>query len=190
MNIKQKFDTLFMLLEDTLRNHEIVDEFKEVLTAFAYKIEAAIKSDIDPREKGRLCEDFNDVVINIKYLSSQWTNHEGYACSSCGMPEVARYTCGKQMRERRLCFGCNHWENVAGSIRDGKKKLIIVNHGIYSDGGRQSSDRSFLGHAGREFKIQKLDNGETFTTNNLWSGGMLPQKYWDEFPDTHKFVKD
>jgi hypothetical protein len=48
--------------------------------------------------------------------------------------------------------------------------------------------RDGAGHAGRLFRIRRLDNGEVFETRNLWFQGTVPPAWRDQFPDTAEFV--
>ena len=47
----------------------------------------------------------------------------------------------------------------------------------------------FLGFGGQRFKI-RYNNGATYTTNNLWCQGEIPDKYRDRLKDNAVFVRN
>lgn len=142
----------------------------------------------------------NHVVTSIRYLDHHWRpvegsktqKYTGYMCSKCQAPTVPGYSLpiGQQMIDRKLCFHCNYWEEMANDLRnDSNPRRLIINHHIYLDAGRSRGNPTHLGFGGREFSYRRVGSGEVISTNNLWSGARLPPEYWAEFPDTAEFVK-
>ncbi len=129
----------------------------------------------------------HSVVVNIRYLASNWVKRQGYFCCKCGAPEVARYSNEARLRDRQLCFSCNFWEEEAEQLPG---KYIIINHTLYSDAGHQpNANPSFLGFAGHLWHIQ-MNDGRTIVTNNLWTAGRMPHEYWERFPDNAKLIQE
>ena len=86
------------------------------------------------------------------------------------------------------CFHEKHWRLTEQRYLDGATFIIINGH-LYTDGGHKSNPRntSFLGHAGREFKIKMNDGAEIFT-NNLWHGGEIPEHHREILCDNAVFL--
>lgn len=103
-----------------------------------------------------------------------------YLCKSCGSMEAAHFVenTKKRMLEKQVCFVCDLWDERAANKN---RKEIIANGHLYSDGGRSGGRKSFLGFGGAEVQIEK--NGKTWTTNNLWSGGTIPEEFRDRLAD-------
>lgn len=101
-----------------------------------------------------------------------------YFCVECGVIEFSTYFNNETMIENQLCFSCNHWKEKSDNYLNNPGNTLIIKGALYSDGGNKKnpSNTSFLGHAGREFTIQRKD-GELWKTNNLWCGGDIPLKY-------------
>lgn len=124
--------------------------------------------------------------------SKHYPQRYEFECSSCG--ETDRNTfmepTGTQMLERRLCFGCNHWRNFAEKEGPRRNELTIIDGLIYTPGNRTSGE--MRGMAGRRFDIEYVEPsayaGQKITTFDLWSGGPLPEKLRDQFPDTARFL--
>lgn len=141
----------------------------------------------DRADAAEVLNDAHSVVVNVKYLASNWIKRQGYFCRKCGAPEVACYSNEARLRDRQLCFSCNFWEEKAEQLPG---KYIIINHTLYSDAGHQpNTNPSFLGFAGRLWHIQ-MNDGRTIVTNNLWTAGRMPHEYWERFPDNAKFVQE
>lgn len=65
---------------------------------------------------------------------------------------------------------------------------IIINGSLYTDGGYKKNEKScYLGHSGRTFNIKMNDGTEIFT-NNLWSGGEIPEKHRKILSDNAIFI--
>lgn len=107
--------------------------------------------------------------------------------------------CGKEFEEPRYykpfedvcsseCFGEKLWRVREEEYLSGKP-FIIINGCLYTDGGyvKNPSNTSFLGFAGRKFNIKMNDGTEIFT-NNLWSGGDIPENHREILCDNAVFV--
>lgn len=112
-------------------------------------------------------------------------------CSCCGSIYKTNYRNGEELRKNKLCFTCNFWLE---KNKDTGKRRIIINGVKYVDGGNVNYvqealiNKRFVGHGGRLFKIQFLDTGEIFETNNLWSNGNIPKRFRDKLEDNAKFI--
>ena len=101
-------------------------------------------------------------------------------CESCGekgfntsyMP-----TTKSRMLEKGVCFTCLFWLDV---IQD--KSIIVIGGSAYSIG-----DGTGDGMAGRKFDIERLA-GDSFTTNDLWYRGAIPEIFKDRLPDNARFL--
>lgn len=85
------------------------------------------------------------------------------------------------------CFTEKLWR-----IREEEHKespYIIIDGVLYSDGGNVENpkSKSFLGHGGREFTIERND-GTIIRTNNLWCGGGIPSDHREVLKDNAKFI--
>lgn len=106
---------------------------------------------------------------------------ETITCGMCGKEERLHWSADveAQLRERKLCFGCNFWENQARKGCD-----TVIDGFTYGPGNRTSG--SFRGMAGRRFDIEYFD-GRKVTTYDLWGGGEIPEAFRDRLPDTARF---
>lgn len=129
------------------------------------------------------------VEINKNYLKSRALSGEHlHICKTCGSIESATFTepSKSQLIENGTCFHCNHWQQLA---KEQDKTRLIINGQTYKDGGNSPKSRSdFLGFGGRKWKIEQ--DGVVFETNNLWSGGTIPNEYRYLLPDNAKFIGD
>lgn len=171
--------------------------FLDIVTNFvniskeAYKI----SSDIS---KPDIYSKLNDVIINLYYFNKHWDEDKGsFICKECHRPELGTYTkrIANRMRKNQLCFFCDFWETRAEEIRKNPNIFLLIDHHMYTDAGyvdinAYTGDKSHLGYGGRLFTYRLLLDGTTRTTNNLWFGGCLPEKYWKEIPDNAEFVKE
>ena len=101
--------------------------------------------------------------------------------------------CGKEFTKRIYsqdicsdeCFHFDFWNEI---IRK-KDKFIIVDGKCYHDSGNIENHSAYqsLGFDGRRFWII-TNNGDKFTTNNLWFNGIIPNRFKESLPDNAKFV--
>lgn len=100
------------------------------------------------------------------------------SCSVCGAPDSAAYmqpTRERLLRER-LCFTCAHWLDAAAK----PPEVVTGDWGIYGIGRSGVGPASARGFGGRRFTVRFFD-GRTVTTDNLWSGGTIPERFRDRF---------
>ena len=91
-----------------------------------------------------------------------------------------------KMVELGCCHTCAFW--LIKKEEFSSKNFIIRGH-HYTDCGKvdRKKVKGFLGHGGRNFKIE-LFNGEVIETNNLWAQGDVPKYFRDILPDNAKFI--
>jgi hypothetical protein len=68
--------------------------------------------------------------------------------------------------------------------------MVVIEGKLYTDAGRTKPDQTkYNGHGGRQFYIIMLDGSRQWLTNNLWSGGDVPDKYRKTtMKDNAKFI--
>lgn len=129
------------------------------------------------------------VEINKQYYKARAISGETfYLCKICGAIESATFSepIRSRLIENGTCFHCNHWQQIANTNNKGR---LVINGQIYSDGGNSpNSRRDFLGFGGYKWKIER--DGVKWGTNNLWSGGTIPNEYRRLLPDNAKFIKE
>ncbi len=137
----------------------------------------------------------------------KWTGRSGWAltreelvekngikesCSCCNKPFIVKTWCKplpELLSERNLCFSCNHYLHTTIPNKDEPGHLSIQGQTYYYDVKKPivNTDRpDFYGFGGRQFTIY-LKNGEVVKTNNLWSGGVIPQRFLHLIPDNASF---
>ena len=85
------------------------------------------------------------------------------------------------------CFGEKLWKVREEEYLNGKPFIIIDGH-LWSDGGyKKNEERRYLGCSGQEFTI-RMNNGTEIFTNNLWSGGIVPESHREILADNAVFV--
>lgn len=169
--------------------------------AYVARVEREVRAAPDQDEATRWLNEAHYVTSNLGYFNHNWRpvendprrQYTGYICSKCGAPTIPSYSnpTGPKMIESQTCFSCNYWQEKAEELQrpDRPRRMLIIDHHIYSDAGRRGGDRSLLGFGGREFKYRRFDTGEEVTTNNLWGGARMPAEYWEQVPDNAEFVK-
>jgi hypothetical protein len=101
-------------------------------------------------------------------------------CSTCGGTyRLERYGKGSSTRKRMetdgICFHCAFWESQI----DNPENVVIANGTHYRLGDGKGK---FKGHSGRRFVIQFF-NGSTHISNDLWSQGLIPERFRGRLPD-------
>jgi hypothetical protein len=112
-----------------------------------------------------------------------------FFCVECG--EALKFewteTIEAEIRLRRLCFTCNHWQ---GHIE--KPGGIIVKGTHYRCGEETKRDpwnRAFRGFGGSTFYIQ-MNNGTLLKSTNLWCQGNIPEHFKTRLPDNARFLTE
>lgn len=105
-------------------------------------------------------------------------------CEFCGKeieksayPKVIPVMCGS-----KDCFSEYFWNEII----DNKQDYLIINHRSYTIG----KDTFVKGFGGAKHAIKKFDSGEIIYTDNLWTNGDVPEKFWDKLPDNAEFIKE
>lgn len=131
-----------------------------------------------------------DGLTPVTISPDKGVQYFAYRCSSCGADTRNTYCepYRTRMLERRVCFQCDHWQQFEEHAQIAK--LTIIDGGIYGPGNRTSG--SFRGMAGRRFDIEYIEPsphaGKRITTFDLWSGGQMPDRLREKFPDTARFL--
>lgn len=96
------------------------------------------------------------------------------ACRECGRPDLANYTCREKMLREELCFSCNLWTE-----RIGEMQVVSRAWETYSIG-RGGGSASSKGFGGARWVVT-FDDGRVVNTDDLWSGGPVPEHFRDRF---------
>ena len=113
-------------------------------------------------------------------------------CEICGK-EIEKSMYGNAILCSRECFYDHFWiqkckaqeaDPYEYAIIDGESYHFNKDKPIVPDNGFD-----FLGFGGRKFTI-RYNNGDTYTTNNLWNQGKIPEKFRDRLKDNAVFVYD
>lgn len=108
-------------------------------------------------------------------------------CKICGAEENLdkwNEECKEQLKERQMCFTCNHWQNnyekdMAGGTHD----YAIFQGKHYRLLGEDECLSPFKGHGGVRF-IFKFKDKAIRECRNVWCQGDIPEGYWREkMPD-------
>lgn len=129
-------------------------------------------------------------MMNVNENHYRWVHEQTpekiVVCKICGILCTSNYSAptGPYMQEHQVCFSHAFWEERA--VRHQVEPSLVINGHVYGDGG-ESSDRSqFLGHGGHRFYLKQGDR--VWTTNNLWSGGCIPEEFRERMPDNAEFL--
>jgi len=125
--------------------------------------------------------------FSTQQAAAEFWEENAYLCSECGEVEVF------SPQYRPVCFPCHFWEEV---LSDEKVRSFQVRGQVYSfdkkkplmERGRDYRNPWILGFGGRTFVIGFPD-GSVVTTNNLWSRGVVPNRFRDMFVEA-EFLKE
>ncbi len=117
-------------------------------------------------------------------------------CIKCGKHENGNWVPVRaaELQERLLCSSCNYWwtylyAEEKPDMHHHHSTAVVINSYVFTDGGRVDNPNApFVGHGGREFRIRMLDGSREWSTNNLWSGGKVPELWRQEIYDTAAFI--
>lgn len=120
-----------------------------------------------------------------------------HQCIKCGKQDHGRWLpdVAAELAERQLCNSCNYWWTYLNAptkpeMHHHHSTAVVIDGYVFTDGGRVSNPNApFVGHGGREFHIRMLDGSKDWSTNNLWSGGKIPDLWRPDIPDTAEFIK-
>lgn len=108
-------------------------------------------------------------------------------CVLCGGVCSTNYTDNRKMIERNMCFSCNLWTDRIKSSK--AANVMIVDHTLYSIHGEEGTF-AFRGFGGHKFTFRLLDSKEERVSTNVWSGGPIPERFWDEIPDNAEIINN
>lgn len=108
-----------------------------------------------------------------------------YTCRECSQPGEERADAyGAMLRERKLCFDCNHFWQLFEKRDDPSVVRARGHH--YMIGAKNDP---FPGFGGQRFVIKFFD-GRVVETKNLWHQGDIPERWRERMPDNAEFVND
>lgn len=162
-------------------------EFTELYQESLSRLNAYISTQVSPQQITSAKHHLYHVEKNEEYYRRTVVEKGApvYLCVKCGALETANFTekVKAQLESSKTCFRCNHWEQLAANPRD---NFLIIDGWLYSDGGKSSAPSHCLGFGGAKWKISK--DGKEWETNNLWSGGTIPEEFRSRLPDNAKFL--
>jgi hypothetical protein len=112
-----------------------------------------------------------------------------HRCKLCNKRELCSYDerTRAQLRERTVCFSCNHFLNLI-PIKDEPTTVRVGGwHYMIEPEPGPNENRSFLGHGGSPFRIQ-FNDGRYVVSRNLWCQGNIPSHLREQLPDNATFL--
>jgi hypothetical protein len=106
-------------------------------------------------------------------------------CKLCGQEDNCKWLepVRSRMISKQHCFYCNHWDEIAERFEAGEQ-FVFVEGKSYMDGGNKSSLKGF---GGRKFII-KFFNGTILESTNLWTQGIIPERFRTRLKDNAEFT--
>lgn len=125
--------------------------------------------------------------FNWPRVFSFWLEYRNcIVCSVCGkIEDVSNWSNGEIMKQRRMCFTCNFWQDQLDLDNSGKRQFAIIDNHHYVI--EPDTIRGFKGFSGALHKIQ-FNDGRIVTTKNLWHQGQIPEKWQAKFQNNAKFI--
>lgn len=117
---------------------------------------------------------------------------EVVTCVECGMlDDPDSYVGGERLRKRSLCLSCALWTDRATKAATNPGTVVVDGtfYGYDPAHPIRGGNPSLLGHSGRRFTFLMLETGRTVTTNNLWCGGTIPDRFRDRIPDNARWAE-
>lgn len=117
-------------------------------------------------------------------------------CVRCGSLASSGYRepYKSRIESSGLCFTCVHWDDLAARYDFRSHKRLVVDGWPYSDAGNRPSasahDKSMMGFGGRVWSITHLQDGRSWSTNNLYSGTPILQHWRHRMPDNAVFAPE
>lgn len=162
------------------------DDFDKLFAEAVEQMQKYIDRQTTERTKSDAEHRLKMMRINRGYYSGQWARGKAFMCHGCGQIDTPNYTAptGEEMQVQQICFRCNHWEQIANKQ---DPRNLIIDGCIYGDGGNYPNTRSqYLGFGGHRWYIKR--DGRVWTTNNLWSGGTIPEEFRERLPNNAEFL--
>lgn len=95
-----------------------------------------------------------------------------------------------KLKEKCLCFSCNHWQEIVED-KNNVRRVFVNGTSYWRKDYRKNirkEDEHVLGFSGSIFKI-KMNDGSEYTTNDMWSTGLIPERFKERLPDNAIFLK-
>ena len=109
-------------------------------------------------------------------------------CVECGGWVEMNYRHSAQLRALGECFKCHYWlERVRQPDRMNVAIIDESRGRCYYTVGDRTGPSDCLGYGGQRFDIEFHD-GRQVTTNDLWFGGEVPQRFLDRLPANARFL--
>lgn len=108
-------------------------------------------------------------------------------CKECGVRSTLSWNGLKnyQLKQAGLCFDCEFWiRKIDWDVLN----VVRVNHHHYHIA-EAAPGEYFRGHGGRSFRVYFFD-GRVVESQNVWSQGEIPERFWDRLPDNAELVSD
>jgi len=121
---------------------------------------------LDVSEKCKLCGETMDAGEVHRFLL--W-------CTDMGLA-----------RTEYRCRSCRYWISVIRESLNGERVIVDGQHYTIVGDGDGAVGRGF---GGRKFVIEFFEDGRRVETENLWTQGLIPERFREALPDNAKFVK-
>lgn len=109
-------------------------------------------------------------------------------CAECGKDTTLDRRHHHYVRhDKELCFSCNFWMMLV--LCDRTLSYVIDGHHYILGPQGSGVPSQYRGFSGRKFIIQRLSDGRTIETVDLWHQGKIPQHFRDRLPDDAVFVR-
>lgn len=108
-------------------------------------------------------------------------------CVECGKTEQLRWIESRnaELQRRSMCFNCSFWTGHIERLDDPRCVRPPAVDGqrmhYYAEDAEHTTPGALLGFGGAWWCIRWSD-GRTVETNNLWSQGQIPERWWDRLP--------
>ena len=135
---------------------------------------------------------FTPVVLTEVQAKRGWNQTWRFTCSACGKSAENTYSepSYSRMLMRGMCFTCDFWTEKAKELRQNIGRVTIIDGATYFPGSGTSGPHR--GMAGRRFDIEYIKPsefaGRRITCEDLWSGGVIPEIFRGDLPDTARFI--
>ena len=95
---------------------------------------------------------------------------------------------GEKLKAINLCFSCHHWVEIIDD-KNNPRRIFVKGVAYWRKDFRkiEKNLEHVLGFSGHVFKI-KMNSGEEYTTNDLWSSGTIPDRFKERLLDNAVFL--
>jgi len=111
-----------------------------------------------------------------------------YACKECGqIDNPNNWLGGEKIAATGHCFNCNFWAEYVE--RKDETNIVRAQHRHYVACEEASlGSHPWKGFSGHRFKI-RFNDGREIETTNLWSQGVIPDRWRERLPDNAVFLE-